>query len=68
MHKGTVWRVTNAHVAPYSPYLFMKYNCHINVEYCASVTSMKYIFKYEFKGNDMATVAVIDEIIDEIAI
>ena len=29
---------------------------------------MKYIFKYEFKGNDMATVAVIDEVIDEIAI
>ena len=31
-----------------------KYKCHINVEYCASIESMKYIFKYLHKGCDKA--------------
>ena len=67
MHKGTPWRVTNANIIPYSPYFVQKYNCHVNLECCASIKSMKYIFKCEFKGNDMAIIAF-DEIVDETTI
>ena len=31
----------NRHVVPYNPYLSYKYNCHINVEHCASIKSCK---------------------------
>ena len=32
-------------IAPYNPALLLKYNCHINVEVCASVEAVKYIYK-----------------------
>ena len=34
--------------------LLTKYKCHINIEYCASVQSIKYIFDYIHKGGDKA--------------
>jgi len=40
----------NRSVVPHNPYLFAKYNCHINVEVCASVKAIKYIHKYIYKG------------------
>lgn len=52
-------------VVPYNPYLCQKYDSHINVEICATVTSIKYVYKYVYKGHDMATVAV-DDVDDEI--
>ena len=42
----------NRWVVPYNPYLTLKYNCHINVEHCASIKSVKYIYKYVYKGHD----------------
>ena len=45
---------------PYNAYLLQKYDAHINVEVCASVKSVKYLFKYVFKGHDRATVHVTD--------
>ena len=30
----------------------MKYNCHLNVEVCNTVSSVKYIYKYIHKGHD----------------
>ncbi|XKL63435.1 hypothetical protein PGB90_005799 [Kerria lacca] len=69
--------VDNSMVVPYNPYLLMKYNCHINVEYCTSVTATKYIHKYIHKGHDRSKVCFIrdgdniekseDEIHDEIS-
>jgi len=50
----------NRWVVPHSPYLSRKYACHINVEICASVKSIKYIHKYVYKGSDQTT-AVIGE-------
>ena len=47
--------VDNRWVVPYSPYLLKKFKCHINVEYCASITAIKYLFLYHFKGEDMVT-------------
>lgn len=41
-------------VVPYNSFLLKKYKCHINVEYCASIQSIKYIFDYIHKGGDRA--------------
>ena len=50
-------------VVPYNPYLLKKYNCHINVEYCGAIKSVKYVYKYTYKGHDRAGVEMeIDEI------
>lgn len=51
----------NRYVGPYNPYLLAKFNCHINVEVCTSVKSVKYIYKYVYKGYDSATVRLASE-------
>ncbi|GBN56469.1 hypothetical protein AVEN_254176-1 [Araneus ventricosus] len=33
-----------------------QFNAHINVEVCASVKSVKYLYKYVYKGDDAASV------------
>ena len=48
--------VDNSWVIPYNAYLTLRYNCHINVECCASPKATKYLFKYVTKGNDRAMV------------
>jgi hypothetical protein len=56
---GQVLRVLdNRWVVPYSPYLCAKYDAHINVEICSSVTAVKYMYKYVYKGHDRAVVEV----------
>lgn len=51
----------NRFVVPYNPYLLAKFNCHINVEVCTTVKSVKYIYKYVYKGYDSATIEIGDE-------
>ncbi|XP_036339810.1 uncharacterized protein LOC118749148 [Rhagoletis pomonella] len=46
--------IDNRWVVPYSPLLSKTFNAHINVEFCSSVKSIKYICKYVNKGSDMA--------------
>jgi hypothetical protein len=41
----------NSWVVPYNPYLCRVFGCHINVEICSSVQSVKYLYKY-VKGHD----------------
>jgi len=48
----------NRWVVPYHPYLSLKYGSHINVELCSSVASVKYIYKYIYKGFDCASVEI----------
>ena len=50
--------VDNSWIIPYNPYLSLRFNCHINVECCASPKATKYLFKYVTKGSDRAMVAV----------
>ena len=44
----------------YSPYLTAKYCVYINVEICASVKAVKYIYKYIYKGSDRTTLQLTD--------
>jgi len=53
--------IDNRRVVPYSPYLSLHYNAHINAEVCGSVPAVKYIHKYSYKGGDKATVSVESE-------
>ncbi|GBP71923.1 hypothetical protein EVAR_38256_1 [Eumeta japonica] len=50
--------VYNLWVVLYSPLLSNTFKAHINVEYCNSVKSIKYICKYVSKGSDMAVFGV----------
>ncbi len=49
-------KLDNRWVVPYNPYLLLKYNAHINVEICSTVSAVKYLYKYVYKGHDRAIV------------
>ena len=53
--------IDNRWVVPYCPLLSKMFHAHINVEYCHSVKSIKYICKYVTKGSDMAVFGLADE-------
>jgi hypothetical protein len=46
--------IDNKWIVPYCPLLSRIFQAHINVEYCNSVKSIKYICKYVNKGSDQA--------------
>ena len=50
--------VDNRHVVPYNAWLLQKYESHINVEWCASIKAVKYLYKYIFKGVDHSTISL----------
>ena len=58
--KGNI-RLDNRWVVPYNPYLCKKYNCHINVEVCSSIESVKYFYKYVYKGFDRARIELTND-------
>ena len=49
-HKKEV--LDNSRVVPHNLFLLMKYRCHMNVEVCNSITAVKYLYKYVYKGHD----------------
>lgn len=51
-------------VVPYNPGLLEKFDCHLNIEVCTSIRSVKYLYKYTYKGPDKAC---LDRSIDEVS-
>ena len=60
------YAINNRRVVPYNPYLVMKYDAHVNTEVCAAVKSIKYLFKYVYKGHDCANVNLERSVPDEV--
>jgi len=60
-HNGVNRDVTDEWVVPYSPYLTLRYRCHINCEVAALINTFKYLYKYVLKPPDHAAI-VVDEI------
>ncbi|XP_045800265.1 uncharacterized protein LOC123894338 [Trifolium pratense] len=58
--KKTAASLDNAYVVPYNPFLLMRYQAHINVEYCNKSNAIKYLFKYVNKGPDRSNVEISD--------
>jgi len=51
-------KLDNKSVVPYNPPLLMRYQAHVNTEYCNKTNSIKYLFKYVNKGPDKATLKI----------
>ena len=49
-------KLDNRWVVPYNPYLLLKFNAHINVEIFSTVSAVKYLYKYVYKGHDRAMI------------
>ena len=41
--------------------VIIRFNCHINIEFCTSPKAAKYLYKYVTKGNDRAMVTTVNE-------
>src|SRR6476469_290254 len=50
--KNFTYSIDNRWVVPYNPYLLLKYNSHVNVEICSTISAIKYLYKYVYKGHD----------------
>lgn len=53
------YTIDNRWIVPYCSFLSRKYCCHINLEHCASIKSVKYLYKYVYKGHDCAVIKLI---------
>jgi len=62
-------QLDNRSVFPYNPTLIMKYQAHINIQYCNRSNCITYLFKYKTKCVDRVTASLHvgdEECVDEI--
>ncbi|OWY95392.1 Helitron helicase [Phytophthora megakarya] len=50
--------LTDVHAAIAGSSATKKYNCHVNIEICATNKAIKYIYMYVYKGSDMTTITI----------
>ena len=50
--------MTNHRVAPRKRWLCAKYDAHINVEFCSTVSAAMYLYKYVYKDPDRAALEI----------
>ena len=50
--------IDNQWIVPYNPWLLRQMNCHVNVELCMSIQSIKYALKYVTKDCDQAVYTI----------
>ncbi|KAH8951223.1 hypothetical protein BDL97_09G015800 [Sphagnum fallax] len=50
--------VDNRWIVSYNLHLATKYHAHFNMEICSSISTVKYLYKYVYKGPDCATAIV----------
>ncbi len=55
--------VDNRWIVPYNLHLATKYHAHIDMEICSSIYTIKYLYKYVYKGPNRAT-AVVERWVD----
>ncbi len=55
---GQKTRFNNCFIVFYNLYLIRKYNVYINIEIYIIVKTVKYIYKYIYKGSDKTTVEI----------
>lgn len=53
-------RTDHKYVDPYNARLFKHINCHTDVEIVSTIRSVKYLYKYIYKGHDANAVIVAD--------
>lgn len=58
IHKSGI-ALDNKHVIPYNTRLLLKYQAHININWCNQSTSIKYIFKYIHTRYDRITTTIV---------
>jgi len=51
--------IDNRYIVPYNPYLLMKYDCHICVDLVTANAVIAYIYKYCYKGSDLAKARIL---------
>ena len=51
-------KLQNRFVVPYNPYFLLKLRCDINIEVFNAIKSIKYLFKYFYKGPDTAIICL----------
>ena len=57
---NVIFDIDNRWVVPYNPFLIRNFACHINVEICSSINSIKYVTKYITKGTDQAVFQLLE--------